>query len=194
VPGPGPIGLPGRRPFLPGHRLGTGSQAPVLPSGGSLPSFAAKYTYSFFATAWQTLRAGRSGHFAVFRAYSPPDICWPIATAFRAIEGTRFAFDHHHLYPEPCEASFPVGARLRYRTLCAQGRRAQRSAGHVIATLIRSEDCFDGPVALRGELGPAGTAEFAGRAPRELVTRVPSCAGAGLSVYGGNPLKDSCQL
>jgi hypothetical protein len=143
VPGPGPIGLPGRRPFLPGHRLGTGSQAPVLPSGGSLPSFAAKYTYSFFATAWQTLRAGRSGHFAVFRAYSPPDICWPIATAFRAIEGTRFAFDHH-LYPERCEARFPVGPRLPYRALCAQGRGAHRSAGHVIATLIRSDDRLDG--------------------------------------------------
>lgn len=159
-----------------------------------MPGFVAKHTYSFLATTWQTLQAGWSGHFAVFRAYRPPDICWPIATAFCAIEGTRFAFDHHHLYLERREARFPVGPRLPHRALCAQGRRAHRSAGHVIATQIRSEDCFDGPVTLRGELDSAGTAEFAGRAPREPVTRVPSFACAGLSVYGENPLKDLCQL
>ena len=67
--------------------------------GGSKFSFVAEYAYSFLATAWTTLKARRSGRFAVIQACNPPDIFWPLAMAFRAVEGTRFVFDHHDLCP-----------------------------------------------------------------------------------------------
>ena len=240
--------------------------------GGSKFSFIAEYLYSFLATAWLTLKARRAGRFAVIQACNPPDIFWPIALAFRAIEGTKFVFDHHDLCPELYESRFPSGPRLPYLGLRALERRTHRTADHVISTndsyreialkrsgkaaadvtvvrtgpdperlqrgpadpaqrrgrrflvayigvmgpqdgvdivvraadiivrelgrddiaftLIGSGDCFDDLVALRNELGLAGTVEFTGRAPDELVARIMSTADIGLSPDPKNPLND----
>ena len=102
--------------------------------GGSKLSFIAEYAYSFLATAWLTLKARRSGRFAVIQACNPPDIFWPIALAFRAVDGTKFVFDHHDLCPELYESRFPDGPRLPYKALRALERRTHRSADHVIST------------------------------------------------------------
>ena len=102
--------------------------------GGSKFSFVAEYAYSFLATAWTTLKARRSGRFAVIQACNPPDIFWPLGMAFRAVEGTRFVFDHHDLCPELYQSRFPGGAKLPYRGLLALERRTHRAADHVIAT------------------------------------------------------------
>ena len=102
--------------------------------GGSKLSFIAEYVYSFLATAWVALKARRSGRFAVIQACNPPDIFWPIALAFRAIEGTKFVFDHHDLCPELYESRFPEGPKVPYRGLRALERRTHRAADHVIST------------------------------------------------------------
>ncbi|HEX6528077.1 MAG TPA: glycosyltransferase family 4 protein [Streptosporangiaceae bacterium] len=102
--------------------------------GGSKIGFIGEYVYSFLATAWGVLKARRSGRFAVIQACNPPDIFWPIALAFRALEGTRFVFDHHDLCPELYESRFPDGARLPYKGLRFLERRTHRAANHVIAT------------------------------------------------------------
>src|ERR1700722_2783218 len=57
-------------------------------------------------------------------------------------------------------------------------------------TLIGSGDCYDGLVALRDQLGLAGTVEFTGRAPDDQVMRIMSTAQAGLSPDPKNPLND----
>ena len=102
--------------------------------GGSKVSFIAEYAYSFLATAWATLKARRSGRFAVIQACNPPDIFWPLGLAFRALEGTRFVFDHHDLCPELFLSRFPDGPKLPYKGLLALERRTHRAAAHVIAT------------------------------------------------------------
>ena len=102
--------------------------------GGSRIGFVTEYAYSFLATAWLTLKARRSGRFAVIQACNPPDIFWPIALALRALDRTRFVFDHHDLCPELYESRFPDGPELPYRVLCALERRTHRTADHVIAT------------------------------------------------------------
>jgi glycosyltransferase involved in cell wall biosynthesis len=102
--------------------------------GGSKLSFVAEYAYSFLTTARLTLRARRSGRFAVIQACNPPDIFWPIALFFRAIEGAKFVFDHHDLCPELYESRFPNGRRLPYKALRALERRTHRAADHVIST------------------------------------------------------------
>ena len=102
--------------------------------GGSKLSFIAEYAYSFLATARHTLRARRSGRFAVIQACNPPDIFWPLGLAFRLLDGTRFVFDHHDLCPELFQSRFPGGPKLPYKGLLALERRTHRSADHVIAT------------------------------------------------------------
>jgi len=102
--------------------------------GGSKLSFVTEYAYSFLATAWQVVKARRRGRFAVIQACNPPDIFWPIAMAFRIIEGTKFVFDHHDLCPELFQSRFPDGPRLPYRALRALERRTHRAADHVIST------------------------------------------------------------
>jgi glycosyltransferase involved in cell wall biosynthesis len=240
--------------------------------GGSKVSFIAEYAYSFAATAWGTLKARRSGRFAVIQACNPPDIFWPLGLAFRALEGTRFVFDHHDLCPELFQSRFPTGPKLPYQGLLALERRTHQAADHVISTndsyreiamtrggkrpedvtvvrtgpdlrrlrpgepdpelrrgrrflvayigvmgpqdgvdivvraadivvnqlgrrdiaftLIGSGDCYEELVALRDKLGLAGTVEFTGRAPDDLVTRIMSTAHAGLSPDPKNPLND----
>jgi glycosyltransferase involved in cell wall biosynthesis len=102
--------------------------------GGSKLSFITEYAYSFLATAWLTWKARRAGRFGVLQACNPPDIFWPIAMALRALDGTRFVFDHHDLCPELYESRFPGGPRLPYKMLCALERRTHRTADHVIST------------------------------------------------------------
>jgi glycosyltransferase involved in cell wall biosynthesis len=102
--------------------------------GGSKVSFIAEYAYSFLATAWAALKARRSGRFAVIQACNPPDVFWPLALAFRALEGTRFVFDHHDLCPELFQSRFPSGPKLPHKGLLALERRTHQAADHVIAT------------------------------------------------------------
>ena len=106
---------------------------PYAPGGSSL-SFVYEYVYSFLATFWLALKARRSGRFAVIQACNPPDIFWPIAMFFCAVDRTKFVFDHHDLCPELYESRFPEGARLPYRGLRALERRTHRTADHVIST------------------------------------------------------------
>ena len=102
--------------------------------GGSKVSFVGEYAYSFAATAWKTLLARRRGRFAVLQACNPPDIFWPIALLLRAVDRTKFVFDHHDLCPELFQSRFPGGPALPYRGLLALERRTHRSADHVIST------------------------------------------------------------
>jgi glycosyltransferase involved in cell wall biosynthesis len=102
--------------------------------GGSKLSFVTEYAYSFLATAWLTLKARRSGRFGVIQACNPPDVFWPIALALRALDGTRFVFDHHDLCPELYKSRFPDGPRLPYKLLRALERWTHRTADHVIST------------------------------------------------------------
>jgi glycosyltransferase involved in cell wall biosynthesis len=102
--------------------------------GGSKLGFLTEYAYSFLATARLTFKARRYGRFAVMQACNPPDIFWPIALALRALDRTRFVFDHHDLCPELYESRFPEGPRLPYRVLRALERRTHRTADHVIST------------------------------------------------------------
>jgi glycosyltransferase involved in cell wall biosynthesis len=102
--------------------------------GGSKISFIAEYAYSFLATTWGALKARRSGRFAVIQACNPPDIFWPLALAFRALERSRFVFDHHDLCPELFQSRFPSGPKLPYKGLLALERRTHQAADHVIAT------------------------------------------------------------
>jgi glycosyltransferase involved in cell wall biosynthesis len=102
--------------------------------GGSKLSFIAEYAYSFIATAWHTLKARRKGRFAVMQACNPPDIFWPIAMALRAVDRTRFVFDHHDLCPELFQSRFPDGPKLPQVGLLALERRTHRTADHVIST------------------------------------------------------------
>jgi glycosyltransferase involved in cell wall biosynthesis len=102
--------------------------------GGSKAGFVGEYVYSFLATAWLTLRARRSGRFSVIQACNPPDIFWPIGVFFRAVDRSRFVFDHHDLCPELYESRFPDGPRLPYRVLTALEGWTHRTADHVIST------------------------------------------------------------
>jgi glycosyltransferase involved in cell wall biosynthesis len=102
--------------------------------GGSKLGFVTEYVYSFLATAWKTLLARRRGRFAVMQACNPPDIFWPIAMALRALDRTKFVFDHHDLCPELFQSRFPDGPALPYRGLLALERRTHRTADHVVST------------------------------------------------------------
>ena len=106
--------------------------------GGSKLSFATEYAYSFAATTWQALLARARGgvlrgRFAVIQACNPPDIFWPLAMAFKALERTKFVFDHHDLCPELFESRFG-GRSLPYKGLRFLERRTHRTADHVIST------------------------------------------------------------
>ena len=103
--------------------------------GGSKLGFVAEYAYSFLATARLALKARRSGRFSVIQACNPPDIFWPIAIFFRAIDRTRFVFDHHDLCPELYESRFPDGPEVAVQdALRALERKTHRTADHVIST------------------------------------------------------------
>jgi glycosyltransferase involved in cell wall biosynthesis len=102
--------------------------------GGSKLSFIAEYLYSFAATAWLALKARHGGRFSVLQACNPPDIFWPIGLVLRAVDRTKFLFDHHDLCPELFESRFPDGSRPVYKGLRWLERRTHRSADHVIST------------------------------------------------------------
>jgi len=124
---------------------------PYAPGGGAA-GFIIEYAYSFLATAWLTLKARRrAGRFAVLQACNPPDIFWPIAKALRAVDGTRFVFDHHDLCPELFESRFPDGPALPHRGLLALERATHRTADHVIST----NDSYRDIAIRRGGRAPA---------------------------------------
>ena len=102
--------------------------------GGSKISFVMEYAYSFLATARLTFRARRAGRFGVVQACNPPDIFWPIALLLRALDRSRFVFDHHDLCPELYESRFPGGPTLPRKALLMLERATHRFAHHVIAT------------------------------------------------------------
>ncbi len=106
--------------------------------GGSKLSFVTEYAYSFLATAWHTFKARRCGRFAVMQACNPPDIFWPLALILRALDRTKFVFDHHDLSPELFQSRFgdgdAQGSSLPYRGLRALERATHRTADHVIST------------------------------------------------------------
>ena len=102
--------------------------------GGSKLGFVTEYAYSFLATTWLAFKARRSGRFGVLQACNPPDIFWPIALTLRALDRTRFVFDHHDLSPELYESRFPNGPKLPYKVLRALERWTYRTADHVIST------------------------------------------------------------
>ena len=133
--------------------------------GGSKLSFVTEYAYSFLATAWLTLKARRSGRFGVIQACNPPDIFWPIALALRALDGTRFVFDHHDLCPELYESRFPAGPRLPYKVLRALERRTHRTADHVIST---NESYRDVAVTRNGKPASTVTVVRTGPDPERL--------------------------
>ncbi len=139
--------------------------------GGSKFSFVAEYLYSFLATAWLTLRARRSGRFGVVQACNPPDIFWPIALALRALDGTRFVFDHHDLSPELYESRFPEGPRIPYLMLRALERITHRTADHVIST---NESYRDIAVTRSGKPASDVTVVRSGPDPDRL-QRGPAC-------------------
>ncbi len=58
----------------------------------------------------------------------------PFAMAFRALEGTRFVFDHHDLCPELYGSCFPAGPRPPCHGLRAFDRGIHWAAGHVTST------------------------------------------------------------
>jgi glycosyltransferase involved in cell wall biosynthesis len=133
--------------------------------GGSKFSFVAEYAYSFLATAWTTLKARRAGRFAVIQACNPPDIFWPLAMAFRAVEGTRFVFDHHDLCPELYQSRFPGGPKLPYRGLLTLERLTHRTADHVIAT---NDSYREIAMTRGGKSGPDVTVVRTGPDPQRL--------------------------
>lgn len=102
--------------------------------GGSKVGFITEYAYSFLTSAWLTFKAKRADRFEVIQAFNPPDIFWPITLTFRAIEGTKFAFDHHDQYPELDGSRFPDGSRLPCKAPCALDPRTHKAANHLIAT------------------------------------------------------------
>ena len=103
-------------------------------SRGSKIGYVWEYAYSFLATAGTTFKARRSGRFGAIQACNPPDIFWPIALVLRALDRTRFVFDHHDLCPELYKSRFPNGPKLPYKILRALERRTHRTADHVIST------------------------------------------------------------
>ncbi|MGA2827527.1 MAG: glycosyltransferase family 4 protein [Streptosporangiaceae bacterium] len=139
--------------------------------GGSKLSFITEYAYSFLATAWLTLKARRAGRFAVIQACNPPDIFWPIALLLRALDRTRFVFDHHDLCPELFQSRFPHGPSLPYRGLRALERRTHRTADHVISTNDSYRD-----IAIRRSGKPAAdvTVVRSGPDPEQLRRGEPS--------------------
>jgi glycosyltransferase involved in cell wall biosynthesis len=120
------------------------------PGSGKL-SYIAEYGYSLLATAWLVFKARRSGRIDVLQACNPPDIFWPIALALRAIDRTRFVFDHHDLCPELFESRFPNGTRLPHQTLLATEYWTYRTADQVIAT----NDSYREIAITRGGKSPA---------------------------------------
>jgi len=139
-------------------------------ASGSKMGFLTEYIYSFLATLWLTLKARRSGRFAIMQACNPPDIFWPIALMLRVLDGTAFVFDHHDLCPELYESRFPDGPRLLRRALEALEHCTHRTAGHVIST----NESYRQIALSRGRKSPADvTVVRTGPDPQRLVRGEP---------------------
>jgi glycosyltransferase involved in cell wall biosynthesis len=133
--------------------------------GGSKAGFITEYVYSFLATARLALKARRFGRFDVLQACNPPDIFWPIAMVLRALDRTRFVFDHHDLCPELFQSRFPDGPKLPYRGLRLLERQTHRCADHVIAT---NESYRDIAISRSGKAPPDVTVVRTGPDPERL--------------------------
>ncbi|HET7304443.1 MAG TPA: glycosyltransferase family 4 protein [Segeticoccus sp.] len=107
---------------------------PPYASNGRTLGFVTEYAYSFAATARLVRRARKAGRFAVMQACNPPDIFWPIARWLRAVDGTRFLFDHHDLCPELYRSRFGDGEGLALRGLLLLERATFRTADRVTST------------------------------------------------------------
>lgn len=106
---------------------------PYAPGGRAL-GFVTEYAYSFLQTLRLVAKARRAGTFDVLQACNPPDIFWPIARWLRAVDGTRFVFDHHDLCPELYDSRFSSRGSLPRRGLVALERATFRTADHVVST------------------------------------------------------------
>jgi len=133
--------------------------------GGSRLGFVTEYAYSFLATARLTLKARRSGRFAILQACNPPDIFWPIAWVLRVADRTQFVFDHHDLCPELYQSRFPDGPELPYKGLRALERWTHRTANHVIST---NDSYRDVAVTRSGKPGTDVTVVRTGPDPQRL--------------------------
>ena len=102
--------------------------------GGSKISFVWEYAYSFLMTLRLVFRARKAGKFQVLQACNPPDIFWPIAILLRALDRTKFVFDHHDLCPELFQSRFGGTASLPYKGLRFLERMTHRTADHVTST------------------------------------------------------------
>jgi glycosyltransferase involved in cell wall biosynthesis len=144
------------------------------PSDGSAAGFAREYASSFVATARLALRARRRrGAFDVLQACNPPDIFWPLARWMRAVDGTRFVFDHHDLCPELYRSRFPDGARLPLEALLFLERATMRTADRVTST----NDSYARVALARGGKEPGDvTVVRTGPDPSRLVAGPPDPA------------------
>ena len=102
--------------------------------GGSALGFVTEYAYSFAQTLRLVAKARRAGAFDVLQACNPPDIFWPIARWLRAVDGTKFVFDHHDLCPELFDSRFTEGKALARRGLVGLERATFHTADHVVST------------------------------------------------------------
>ena len=101
--------------------------------GGSKVSFVAEYAYSFLATVWLTLKARRTGRFAVIQICNPPDIFWPIGMSF-ARSTARCLCSTITTCAPSSTSPVSLAARSFPTVLRALERRTHRTADHVIST------------------------------------------------------------
>jgi glycosyltransferase involved in cell wall biosynthesis len=106
---------------------------PGYAPGGGAVGYVSEYAYSFAQTARLVRKARRAGRIDVLQACNPPDIFWPIARWLRAVDGTRFVFDHHDLCPELYVSRFGTEG-LPHRGLRLLERQTFRAADRVTST------------------------------------------------------------
>ena len=119
------------------------------PATSSFLSFLWEFVYSWFATAYLTLRCALREGFDVIQACNPPDTYWALALPFRLF-GKKFVFDQHDLCPEVYLSRFPEASRIPYRVLLLFERATYATADHVIAT----NDSYREVASQRGHLSP----------------------------------------
>ena len=136
------------RPRPRGHRHGGTVQIPATRAGADQVQLRHRVPLLVSRDHLDRAADRRSGRFAVIQACNPPVIFWPFAMAFRALEGTRFVFDHHDLRPGLYGFRFPAGPRLPYHGSRAFERRTHRAAGYVIST---NDSCRE--IAMRPRVG-----------------------------------------
>ena len=139
VPGAGRGGLPGLRrvpqgPGDPAYEVSTGCELykyrPYRPAAASSASSPSTCTRSSRRRGYARPATGR---FAVIQACNPPDIFWPLALAFRALEGPASSSTTTTCAPS-CSVSLSSGPKLAYKGAAGPGAPHHRAANHVIST------------------------------------------------------------